>query len=104
MNWRWKIRNTIRVGREDQQRAGAQQRDVRRVVTLERAERAGHRPLGRVLDEDDGSRNWFHVHTEQQDRERRDRRPGERDVDPPEQLPGARAVDPGRLATAPAAC
>ena len=28
MNWRWKSRKTISVGRQDQQRPGAQQRDV----------------------------------------------------------------------------
>ena len=51
MNWRWKSRNTISVGVRISERSGAQQRDVGRVVALERAQRAGHGPLRRVLDE-----------------------------------------------------
>ena len=42
-------------------------------------------------------RNWFHVQTDEQDPERGDRGPCERDVDAPEELPGRRAVDACRL-------
>ena len=38
---------------QDQQRSGAQQRDVGAPLALEGAERAGHRPLRRVVDEHD---------------------------------------------------
>ena len=45
MTWRWKTMKTIERRQEDQDRARAEQRDVGRVVALERAERAGHRAL-----------------------------------------------------------
>ena len=95
-NWRWKIRKTTSVGRQDQQRAGAQQRDVGAPLALEGAEGAGHGALGGVVDEHDGEQELVPGPQEQQDRQRRDRRHGQRHVDAPEQLPGVGAVDPRR--------
>ncbi len=48
-NWRWKIRKMAMVGGEDQQRAGAEQRDIGAPLALEGAEGAGHGALQRIL-------------------------------------------------------
>ena len=53
MNWRWKTGTRRASGSRMRIVPGAQQRDVGRVVALERAERAGHRALRGVLDEDE---------------------------------------------------
>ena len=99
MNWRWKMRKTISVGREDEQRAGAQQRDVGAPLALEGAERAGHGALGGVSTSTMARRNWFQV--QRNSRIASDEIAGarERHVDAPEQLPGAGAVDLGRPRT-----
>ena len=84
-------------GYQDQDRAGAQQGDIGRVVALERSQRTGHRSLRRVLDQHQRKEKLVPRPDGHEDPERRDRRPREREVDAPEQIPGGRAVDAGRL-------
>ena len=83
---------------EDEQRPGAEQRNVGSPLPLEGAERAGHRALQRVATRTTGRRNWFQVH-----RNRRidsDMIAGLRDRNlyQPEMLPAGGAVDLRRLA------
>ena len=82
-------------GNQDQNRAGAQQGDIGRVVALERPQRTGHRSLRRVLDEHQCKEKLVPRPDGHEDSERDDRRPREWDVDVPEQVPGGRAIDPG---------
>jgi hypothetical protein len=84
-------------GNQDQDRASAQQRDISRVVALERTQRTGHRSLRRVLDEHQRKQELVPRPDGHQDPERCDRRSRERDVDMPEQVPGGRAIDARRL-------
>ena len=66
-------------------------------MALERSQRTGHRSLRRVLDEHQRKEKLVPRPDGHEDPERRDRRPRERDVDAPEQVPGGRAIDAGRL-------
>ena len=67
--------------REDQQRPGGEQRNVGAPLSLERAERAGHRPLRRVVDEHDREQELVPGPDREEDPERRERGPGQRNVD-----------------------
>src|SRR5665647_672168 len=82
---------------EDEQGSGAQQWDVGAPLPLEGAQGSGHRALGGVVDEDDGEQELVPGPQEEQDRQRGQRRHRQRDVDPPEELPQVRPVDPGGL-------
>ena len=84
-------------GYQDQDRAGAQQGDIVGIVALERSQPTGHRSLCRVLDEHQAKEKLVPRPDGREDPERGDRRPRERDVDVPEQVPGGRAIDAGRL-------
>ena len=64
---------------------GAEERDVGRVVALERAERAGHGALCRVLHEHQGQEELVPGPDGHEDAQRRERRAGKRHVDPPEE-------------------
>lgn len=84
-------------GNQDQNRAGTQKGNIGRPLTLERSQRASHRSLRRVLDEHQRKEKLVPRPDGHEDPERRDRRPRERNVDLPEQVPGGRAIDAGRL-------
>ncbi len=66
-------------------------------LSLEGAERACHRSLRRIVDQHDREQELVPRKHREQDPERRERGPGQRNVDPPEQLPGRRSVDSRRL-------
>jgi hypothetical protein len=84
-------------GYQDQNRAGAQQGDIVRVVALERTQRAGHRSLRRVLDEHQAKEKLVPRPDGHEDPQRRDGCLRERALDVPEQFPGGRAINTGRL-------
>ncbi len=84
-------------GNQDQDRAGTQKRDIGCPLALECSQRAGHRSLRRVLDEHQRKEKLVPRPDRHEDPERRDGRPRERNVDLPEQVPGGRAIDAGRL-------
>ena len=84
-------------GQQNQYRTRAQQRDIGRVVALERSQRTGHRPLCRILNEHQRQEKLVPRPDGHEDPERRDRRLREWDMDAPEQVPGRRAVNAGRF-------
>ena len=71
-------------GHQEQDRAGAQQGDVVRVVALERSQPTSHRSLRRILDEHQGKEKLVPRPDGCEYPERSDRRPRQWDVNAPE--------------------
>lgn len=82
---------------EDEHRACAQQRNVGGIVPLKRTEGAGHRSLGRILDQNQGEKELIPGPDRHQDSQRCYRCSGERKMDSPEKRPRAGPVEPRRL-------
>ena len=101
MTWRWKTMNTISVGSRIRIDPARQQGDVGGPLPLEGAQRAGDGPLLRVVHEHERDQELVPRPDGHEDAERHDRRPGERHVDLPEQVPRAGAVDAGGLGQLP---
>ncbi len=80
---------------QDQDRTGAQQGDIVRVMALESSQSAGHRSLRRVLDKHQAQEKLVPRPYGGEDSKRGDRRACQRDMNPPKQVPGGRPIDAG---------
>lgn len=80
-------------GRQDQDRAGTQERDIGGIVALERAERAGHCAFGRVFDQHQRQQKLIPRPDRHENAERRDWCARQRQVDAPEEIPQRCAID-----------